>query len=522
MTNPSTDMEETEVRDMDGTATPQWLFDLLDAQVKTLTGRGFALDAAASDWNAKCANYFDERTDALQQDWSRWSPIYCNPPFCARLISQFVVQALEAADKGSTVVMLLPSWPGFEWFQELKRRGQVQDVVGPIRFEHQDGRKVTLNNGRKTSSIVVVSLGPGIVPATSGRPIHNPSRNGWSAESSHPHGGRPPSRTPVLKRLSELSPEATEWLWHLRIPKGELTVVDGDPSVNKSSVLLDITARVSTGRAMPDGTDGTLGGVLLLLGEDSLRKTVLQRLQAAGADLSRIAAPDRLVTVPDDLSLVEGWACEIRASLLLIDPLMAFLDCAANSDQKVRRALTPLREFAERTGVAVVMVRHLTKRGGRHALYRGGGSIGIIAATRSALLVGKAPNDPDLRVLCQPKTNLGPNAPSLLFEPVPGANGVVQIAWRGECDYTPEEVLGPQTPGTNRLAEAMTFLTDVLADAPRCQQEVKEKALDAGLAYRTVERAKEVLGVLSERRGFGPGSVCFWRLPSRNDATGSP
>ena len=60
-----------------------------------------------------------------------------------------------------------------------------------------------------------------------------------------------------------------------------LTILDGDPSVNKSSLLLDLAARVSTGRKMPDGTGGKKGGVLLLLAEDSLKKTVLQRLQAA-------------------------------------------------------------------------------------------------------------------------------------------------------------------------------------------------------------------------------------------------
>ena len=278
---------------------------------------------------------------------------------------------------------------------------------------------------------------------------------------------------PILRRLSELSPEVTEWLWHLRIPKGELTLLDGDPGINKSSFLLDIAARVSTGRSMPDGTDGALGGVLLLAGEDSLRKTVIQRLQAAGADLSRIAAPERLVMIPRDMSLIEEWACEIRASLLIIDPLMAFLDCDSNNDRKVRRALNPLMRLAEATNMAVVMVRHLTKRGGVHAIYRGGGSIGIIAATRSALLVGKAPDDPNLRVLCQSKTNLGPIAPSLLFEPVPGPDGVVKIEWRGECDFKSEDVLATQkTPGTDKLAEAMSFLTEFLSGGPRSQQEV--------------------------------------------------
>ena len=74
-------------------------------------------------------------------------------------------------------------------------------------------------------------------------------------------------------------------------------------------------------------------------------------------------------------------------------------------------------------------------------MYRGGGSIGIIAATRSTLLIAKCPHEPNLRVIAQVKSNLGPLAPSLLFEPVTGPDGVVQIEWRGECDYTPEDLL---------------------------------------------------------------------------------
>lgn len=316
--------------------------------------------------------------------------------------------------------------------------------------------------------------------------------------------------------LANLSSRPVEWLWQRRIPKGELTVLDGDPSVNKSSVLLDIAARVSTGRQMPDGTPGVLGTVLLLLGEDSVEKTILRRLEAAGADLTRLAVLGRAVTLPKDLSRVEAAICQTRAVLVAIDPLMAFLGCDAHSDQKVRQALTPLKEIADRTNAAVLLVRHLSKRGGRHALYRGGGSIGIIAATRSALLIGRPPEEPNLRVLCQTKNNLGPEAPSLLFEPVEGPNGTVQIEWRGECDYTPEDLLTTARQDGGRLAEAMAFLTGLLEDGPKSQQEIKAKAVMAGVAYRTIERAKELLGVESERRGWGPGSVCYWRLPSED------
>jgi hypothetical protein len=197
----------------------------------------------------------------------------------------------------------------------------------------------------------------------------------------------------------------------------------------------------------------------------------------------------------------------------VIDPIMAFLGVDANGDQKVRGALTPLKSFAEESGVAVVLVRHLTKRGGVHALYRGAGSVGIIAATRSALLVGKAPDEPNLRVLCHTKSNLGPLAPSLLFEPVSTPEGIVRIEWRGESDYGTEDLLSPPQPNEGRLAKAMRFLSELLAKAPVPQHVIKLKAIQAGLAYRTVERAKESLGITSERRGWGPGSTCYWAMP---------
>ncbi len=496
----------------DGTATPQWLFDWLNQQVKAETGQPFQLDAAASDWSAKCANYFDEQMDALQQDWTRWPTIFLNPPFMPDLIEQFLAKALEAAAAGSTVVMILPAWPRYEWYHDVRGRGRVQEVVGPVAFERRDGTKVRANTGHNGFNVFVLTLGPHITPGTIGEPIQNPSARPREPAAAS-EGARAKPRKDGIRRLSEVAVKATEWLWHNRIPMGELSILDGDPGVNKSSFLLDLAARVSTGRSMPDGTAGILGGVLLLMAEDSIPKTIIQRLQAAGADLSRIAVPERALVIPRDLDLITNLAGKVHAALIVIDPLMAFLTVDTNGDQKVRQALTPLRDLAEALNVAVVFSRHLTKRGGGQALYRGGGSIAILGATRSGLLVAKAPDEPNQRVLCHIKSNLGPLAPSLLFEPVSGENGIVQIEWRGECDYTPEDVLSPPKPGDSRLAEAILFLRDLLGRGPVKQGEAKEKALAAGLAYRTVERAKEVLGVVSERRGWGPGSTCYWSLP---------
>jgi hypothetical protein len=313
--------------------------------------------------------------------------------------------------------------------------------------------------------------------------------------------------------LSAIEPRPVEWLWRDRIPLGELTLVDGDPGTNKSSVTLDLAARVSTGREMPDGTPGLAGTVLLIAGEDSIPKTLRQRLQAAGADLNKVAVPGRDVIIPEDLNVVKEAAVKLGAKLIVIDPLVLFLGRNANSEQSVRQALKPLQEFAAQRNVAVVMVRHLNKSGGRQALYRGSGSIAIVAATRSALLIGKDPRDENRRVLCHMKSNLGPLAPSLLFEPVMGDGGM-KIEWRGECDYEAEDLLTRSKEGSagSRRAEAESFLRELLADGPVAQKEVQAKATAAGFAMRTVERAKDALGVRSQRRGFGPGSSCLWEL----------
>ena len=51
--------------------------------------------------------------------------------------------------------------------------------------------------------------------------------------------------------LSEVDEESVEWLWEGRIPLGKVTVIDGDPGTGKSTLTIDLAARVSTGRDMP-------------------------------------------------------------------------------------------------------------------------------------------------------------------------------------------------------------------------------------------------------------------------------
>src|SRR5215213_10043991 len=124
---------------------------------------------------------------------------------------------------------------------------------------------------------------------------------------------------------------------------------------------------------------------------------------------------ERIVSIPEDIPLIEDAVVRVGATLVIVDPLMAFFSPKVDShkDQGVRQALTPLKEMAERKGVAILLIRHMSKQDARNALYRGGGSIGIIGAARSGMLVEQHPDDEDLRVLAMVKSNLAEQAPSL-------------------------------------------------------------------------------------------------------------
>ena len=81
------------------------------------------------------------------------------------------------------------------------------------------------------------------------------------------------------------------WLWPNRIPLGKVAILEGDPERAKSTITLDIAARVSTGSPMPGETQQRdPAGVVIVCAEDDLADTIVPRLLAHSADLSYIAS----------------------------------------------------------------------------------------------------------------------------------------------------------------------------------------------------------------------------------------
>ena len=353
---------------------------------------------------------------------------------------------------------------------------------------------------------------------------------------------RQTEETDALVLLADVPARPVRWLWPGRLPIGKLTVLDGDPGLGKSALTLDLAARVSAGRPMPDDTLADLDGprgVVLLSAEDGLADTIRPRLAAAGADLARVVAltsvtdhplrrrharspgrpTPRLPTLADFVAIRRAVGA-VGATLVVVDPIMAHLPRGTNAraEADVRALLARLAGLAQADDLAILVVRHLTKLGRANPLYRGGGSIGIIGAARSGLLVAKDPADPTdaRRVLASTKANLALAPASLAYHLAPADNGSLRVVWEGPSDHTATSLLaGAVDPGreeSSALATAQDVLRALLADGPKPATAVQAEARTAGVGERTLRRACQALAIRPRKNGYQGAWV--WELPT--------
>jgi hypothetical protein len=347
------------------------------------------------------------------------------------------------------------------------------------------------------------------------------------SESTAPDAGR------GWTRLDTVQAQPVKWLWPRRIPQGKLVVVEGDPGLGKSTITLDLTARITTHRAMPDGTPNGLAGpadVLLLSAEDGLADTIKPKLVAMGADLTRVhqweGVPEgdalRPPALPADLDALAHKVEATGAAVVILDPLTAYLAGSVDvyKDHHIRRALAPLAVLAERLGVTFIVLRHLVKSPtSDNPLHRGGGSVAIGAAARVVLVVAPDPDDHNhaRRILAVSKNNLAAIPPSLAFTLSGHDDQPAIVQWEGKSEHTARTLLAlnadEKTDTRLALDEAVEFLRQTLASGRRLATDVQQDAEAQGITLATLRRAKKTLGVEAKHEGYGPKVQWYWQLP---------
>lgn len=341
---------------------------------------------------------------------------------------------------------------------------------------------------------------------------------------------------------ADVAPQEVQWLWRGWLPFGKLVSFDGIPGIGKSTVVTDLIARASRGRAMPYA-DVRLEPVTTMIAgvEDGWADTVVPRLLAADADMARVqfltANAGASLTIPRDVAAVGEHALSLGAQWLHLDSIMGTLDENTNaySDHQVRRALGPLKDLAEKHGLLVTFIRHPRKAGGS-AVNAGGGSIAFTALSRVGLYLGLDPQDATedqnakRRILTVSKSNLGRLPQSLAFTLVTSPVGPAAVSWQGPSSVSADDLASPipaitRPPSAERREprqQERAFLRELLGNGARvAADEVKAQAIARGLSWRTVERAARDEGVSMERaKRFRGGSE--WYLPRTDDSLSAP
>lgn len=343
------------------------------------------------------------------------------------------------------------------------------------------------------------------------------------------------SRTPLVVRMADVEPEDVGWLWYPYLPRGKLTILEGDPGAGKTWLALAIAAAITRGRVPAGRADAPTtepASVLYLTGEDGLADTLRPRLDAAGADVSRMHVligwqqeeMQGAITL-SDLAPLEAAITQVKPALVVIDPIQAYLGARVDMHRanETRPILTALAALGEQYGCTPLCIRHLSKAAQDRTIYRGLGSIDFAAAARSILLAGQDPRDQCRRMLAHAKSSLAALGPSLAYELREG-----QFLWAAESPLIAEDLLRPQPTDEERSAvdEAQDWLREILADGPQPTNEIMKAAKKAGIAEITLRRAK--LGLVKarkdqsygQRRGEAPW---VWQLIDKDDqATQEP
>jgi len=221
--------------------------------------------------------------------------------------------------------------------------------------------------------------------------------------------GQSSNRTsnPDFLRVSQITPRYVDFLWHPYIPKGKITLIDGDPGVGKSWLTQALAMGVSMGHGIPRRIEEA-GNVLFLAGEDGPEDTVRPRLESMGADLERIYLVPEVFTLDHQGVKSLHWLIEqTKPELVVIDPLVAYMGpkLDINAANETRSLMAPLAQIANEFNCALVCVRHLRKSGGKR-IYQGLGSIDMVGAARSVLSVSFDREIPVMRVVRDIKCNV--------------------------------------------------------------------------------------------------------------------
>jgi putative DNA primase/helicase len=357
------------------------------------------------------------------------------------------------------------------------------------------------------------------------------------ANDSHA-GGRPRG---FLRSADTYKARNHKWLWLNRIAQGVLHLLAGAPGTGKSTISLQFAAAISCGGKFPNGADAPLGTAVIWSGEDLIEQTIVPRLLAAGADMSRIKIIDghdeggKPVTFKpsEHMPMLLEELKEIDdLKLVVIDPVVSTIKGDSNNNGDVRNGLQPLVDLLKQAGAAGIGITHFSKNSsGRRPGERVIGSIAFEALGRGLFTTAQVKGKDNEYVFVIAKTSHGKPGDGYQYgfeecvvdgvddDGNPVDVGTSRIAW-GESLMGSAGDLLDDAEGVHegrgrpsKQAPAAALLMALLANGPMPKSKVEKAAEEARISIDTLRRAGKPFGLVSKRvNPKDPSSEYVWSL----------
>lgn len=331
----------------------------------------------------------------------------------------------------------------------------------------------------------------------------------------------------ILTRGSDVQPAAVNWLWNGWLAAGKFHLIGGAPGTGKTTIAAALAGIITSGGCWPDGTRAIAGSVVFWSGEDDNADTLNPRLRAAGADMDKVfvvegvrEGNDRYPFDPArDMDALRAALASIPdLRLIVIDPIVSVVTGDSHKNAEVRRALQPLVDLAEQQRCALLGVTHFSKgTSGRDPVERITGSLAFGALARLVMVTAKQEAEgerPERRVILRAKSNNSPDGGGFVYDlqqgELTGYHGVSasSVLWGESIHGTARELLAEAEQLDDEhdaIGDAVGFLHSVLAMGARSVNDLKVEAKAAGIAWRTLERAKKKASVAARKNGMSTG-----------------
>lgn len=339
--------------------------------------------------------------------------------------------------------------------------------------------------------------------------------------------------TPLVRRkidmtqASTIRPEAISWLWNDWLARGKLHILAGAAGTGKTTLSLSIAATISNGGYYADGSKSEIGNVIIWSGEDDASDTIIPRLIASGADLTRIQIINGCVSNLDrdafdpssDISLLQDAVNAMGGvSLFLIDPIVTAVRGDMHKANDVRRGLQPLVDFAMQNNAAILGITHFSKGSkGASPQERVIGSQAFSAVAR-VVLVAATQEDGQSRVLAKAKANICLDQGGIEYEVEPctleSGISTTRVRWGEKIDGSSRAILDTfESADLEPDDDPKDALERILREGAKDSKTVKKTMLDNGYSEKQTRNARALLNVIMVRDGFGAETKTFWSLP---------